>query len=131
MSDKKAVLYTTVGAFVIGEEEEWNVENNLEKLNDVFYGAVDVVSLRPAMNGKIGYDAWVKDDAVSTGTASTYRVNFGDELDTVVFLPQGKAIVVLAVLEDGTTQPLTHEEALEVQMNLSVSLWNRGDLNAK
>ncbi|MCT8399152.1 hypothetical protein D0509_00690 [Weissella cibaria] len=73
----------------------------------------------------------VKDDAIGTGTASTYRVTFGDELDTVVFLPQGKAIVVLAVQDDGTTQPLTHDQALEVQINLSVSLWNRCDFNAK
>jgi len=46
-------------------------------------------------------------------------------------LPQGKAIVVLAVQDDGTTQPLTHDQALEVQINLSVSLWNRCDFNAK
>lgn len=125
------MLYTNVGTFVIGEEEEWDAGSNLEKLNDVFYGAVDVVSIRSAMNGEVGYDAWVKDNAIGTGTASTYRVTFGDELDTIVFLPQGKAIVVLAVLDDGTTQPLTHEQALEVQINLSVSLWNRGDFNAK
>jgi hypothetical protein len=131
MSEKKAVLYTTIGSVVIGNEETWDTESNLEKLNDVFYGAVDVIGLRPAMNGKVGYDAWVKDDALETGTAGAFQIQFGTEYYGMAWLPQGKAIVVLAVTEDGKTIPLNHDQALEVQANLVVGPWKRGVANAE
>lgn len=131
MPEKKAVLYTTVGPLVVGNEEDWEADNNLEKLTDVFGGAVDVISLKPAMDDQVGFDAWVKDDALETGTASVYQLAFGKDFSTVAFLPQGKAIVVLAVTQDGETLPLTHEQALEVQTSLAVTLRKRGGQNAR
>ncbi|MCT8393997.1 hypothetical protein D0504_09855 [Weissella confusa] len=90
----------------------------------MFDGAVDVIGLRPAMNGQVGYDAWVRDDALATGNAGAYRILFADEYFGMAFLPQsGKGIVVLGVDEEGNTFGLTPEQALEVQVNLSVAPW--------
>lgn len=121
---KIAVLYDIVGPYVIATTEQWDYDNNVTQLNKLFDGAVDVIGLRPAMDGQIGYDAWVRDDALATGNAGAYRIQFADEYFGMAFLPQsGKGIVVLGVDEEGNAFGLTTEQALEVQVNLSVAPW--------
>jgi hypothetical protein len=121
---KNAVVYDMVGPYVVATTERWDYDNNLTQLNKMFEGAVDVIGLRPAMDGQIGYDAWVRDDALATGNAAAYRMQFSDEYFGVVFLPQtGKGLVILGVDEEGNTFGLTDEQALEAQLKLTVAPW--------
>ena len=86
--------------------------------------AVDVIALRLATDDKIGYDAWVRDDALATGIASAYRVQFGQEYFGMALLPQvGIGLVVLGTDEAGHTFGLTLEQAQEVKDNLVVEKW--------
>lgn len=124
---KSVVVYDMVGPYVVATTERWDYDNNLTQLNKKFEGAVDVIGLRPAMDGQIGYDAWVpwvRDDALATGNATSYRMQFSDEYFGVVFLPQnGKGIVILGVDEEGNTFRLTDEQPLEAQLKLNVAPW--------
>lgn len=118
------VVYDMIGQYVVPTITEWSGSKNIDELYKIFEGAVDVIGLRPAKNGRIGYDAWVRDDALATGMASAYRIQFGDEYFGMALLPQvGTGIVVLGVDESGRTFGLTAEQAQEVQNNLVVEKW--------
>jgi|GEM_PF-6393098 len=120
----KSVVYNTVGPIVVPTINEWQGSSSIKQLNPIFGGAVDVIGLRPAINGQVGYDAWVLDDALATGVAKAYQIQFGDEYFGMAFLPQvGTGMVVLAVDDAGKTFGLTEEQAHEVQSILGVSEW--------
>ncbi|OJF03304.1 hypothetical protein BKY29_07325 [Weissella confusa] len=124
----KAVLYTTIGGMVIGSEETWQADNNLAMLNQIFDGAVDVVCLLPAMDGKLGIDFWLRDDAFATGQALPYQIQYGDSYYGMVFLPaNANAAIALQVDEEGNTFAMTQEAAHEVMTTLVISPWNRGE----
>lgn len=117
---KKAVVYDVVGRYVVPTIAKWSDENN-DQLYKIFEGAVDVIGLRPAMDGEIGYDAWVRDDALATGVAAAYSIQFGEEYFGQALLPQvGIGIVVLGVDEAGHTFGLTAEQSQEVKNKLVV-----------
>lgn len=117
---KKAVVYDVVGRYVVPTIAKWSDENN-DQLYKIFEGAVDVIGLRPAMDGEIGYDAWVRDDALATGVAAAYSIQFGKEYFGQALLPQvGIGIVVLGVDEAGHTFGLTAEQSQEVKNKLVV-----------
>lgn len=119
---KNAVVYDMVGPYV----EPCDYDSNLTQLNKMFEGAVDVIGLRPATDGQIGCGAWVRDDALATGNAGAYRIQFADEYFDMSFLPQSvKGSVALGVDEEGNTFGLTPKRTLEVQSNLSVALCRR------
>lgn len=120
-----AVVYDMVGQFVVPTITKWAGDVTNDQLNKTFEGAVDVIALRLATDDKIGYDAWVRDDALATGIASAYRVQFGQEYFGMALLPQvGTGIVVLGVDEAGHTFGLTLEQAQEVKDNLVVEKWS-------
>ena len=119
-----AVVYDMVGQYVVPTITKWTGDGTNDQLNKTFEGAVDVIALRLATDDKIGYDAWVRDDALATGIASAYRVQFGQEYFGMALLPQmGTGIVVLGVDEAGHTFGLTLEQAQEVKDNLEVEKW--------
>lgn len=119
-----AVVYDMVGQYVVPTITKWTGDGTNDQLNKTFEGAVDVIALRLATDDKIGYDAWVRDDALATGIASTYRVKFGQEYFGMALLPQmGTGIVVLGVDKAGHTFGLTLEQAQEVKDNLIVEKW--------
>lgn len=119
-----AVVYDMVGQYVVPTITKWSGNGNNDQLYKTFEGAVDVIALRLATDEKIGYDAWVHDDALATGIASAYRVEFGQEYFGMALLPQvGTGIVVLGVDESGHTFGLTLEQAQEVKDNLVVEKW--------
>lgn len=119
-----ALVYDMVGRYVVPTITKWSGDGNNDQLYKIFEGAVDVIGLRPATDDKIGYDAWVRDDALATGIASAYRVKFGQEYFGMALLPQmGTGIVVLGVDEAGHTFGLTLEQAQEVKDNLVVEKW--------
>lgn len=119
-----AVVYDMVGQYVVPTITKWTGDGTNDQLNKTFEGAVDVIALRLATDDKIGYDAWVRDDALATGIASTYRVQFGQEYFGMALLPQmGTGIVVLGVDKAGHTFGLTLEQAQEVKDNLVVEKW--------
>ncbi|WP_238335589.1 hypothetical protein, partial [Weissella paramesenteroides] len=49
---------------------KWAGDGTNDQLYKTFEGVVDVIALRLATDDKIGYDAWVRDDALATGIAS-------------------------------------------------------------
>ena len=107
-----AVVYDVVGQYVVPTITKWSGNGNNNQLYKTFEGAVDVIALCLATDEKIGYDAWVRDDALATGIASAYRVQFGQEYFGMALLPQvGTGIVVLGVDEAGQTFGLTLEQA--------------------
>lgn len=119
-----AVVYDMVGQYVVPTITKWSGDGSNDKLYKTFEGAIDVIGLRPATDDKIGYDAWVRDDALATGIASAYRIQFGQEYFGMALLPQvGTGIVVLGVDEAGHTFGLTLEQAQEVKDNLVVEKW--------
>ena len=119
-----AVVYDMVVQYVVPTITKWSGDENNDQLYKIFEGAVDVIGLRPARDDKIGYDAWVRDDALATGIASAYRVQFGQEYFGMALLPQmGTGIVVLGVDEAGHTFGLMLEQAQEVKDNLVVEKW--------
>lgn len=119
-----AVVYDMVGQFVVPTITKWAGDVTNDQLNKTFEGAVDVIALRLATDDKIGYDAWVRDDALATGIASAYRVEFGQEYFGMALLPQvGIGLVVLGTDEAGHTFGLTLEQAQEVKDNLVVEKW--------
>lgn len=119
-----AVVYDMVGQYVVPTITKWAGDGTNDQLYKTFEGAVDVIALRLATDDKIGYDAWVRDDALATGIASAYRVQFGQEYFGMALLPQvGTGIVVLGVDEAGHTFGLTLEQAQEVKDNLVVEKW--------
>ena len=119
-----AVIYDMVGQYVVPTITKWTGDGTNDQLYKTFEGAVDVIALRLATDEKIGYDAWVRDDALATGIASAYRVEFGQEYFGMALLPQvGTGIVVLGVDEAGHTFGLTLEQAQEVKDNLVVEKW--------
>lgn len=118
------VVYDMVGQYVVPTITKWAGNGTNDQLYKTFEGAVDVIALRLATDEKIGYDAWVHDDALATGIASAYRVEFGQEYFGMALLPQvGTGIVVLGVDEAGHTFGLTLEQAQEVKDNLVVEKW--------
>lgn len=119
-----AVVYDMIGQYVVPTITKWAGDGNNDQLYKTFEGAVDVIALRLATDEKIGYDAWVRDDALATGIASAYRVQFGQEYFGMALLPQvGTGVVVLGVDEAGQTFGLTLEQAQEVKDNLVVEKW--------
>ena len=118
------VVYDMVGQYVVPTITKWAGDGTNDQLYKTFEGAVDVIALRPTTDDKIGYDAWVRDDALATGIASAYRVQFGQEYFGMAFLPQvGIWLVVLGTDEAGHTFGLTLEQAQEVKDNLVVEKW--------
>lgn len=119
-----AVVYDMVGQYVVPTITKWAGDGTNDQLYKTFEGAVDVIALRPTTDDKIGYDAWVRDDALTTGIASAYRVQFGQEYFGMALLPQvGTGLVVLGTDEAGHTFGLTLEQAQEVKDNLVVEKW--------
>ena len=119
-----AVVYDMVGQYVVPTITKWAGDGTNDQLYKTFEGAVDVIALRLATDDKIGYDAWVRDDALATGIASAYRVQFGQEYFGMALLPQvGIGLVVLGTDEAGHTFGLTLEQAQEVKDNLVVEKW--------
>ena len=119
-----AVVYDMVDQYVVPTITKWAGDGTNDQLYKTFEGAVDVIALRLATDDKIGYDAWVRDDALATGIASAYRVQFGQEYFGMALLPQmGTGIVVLGVDEAGHTFGLMLEQAQEVKDNLVVEKW--------
>ena len=119
-----AVVYDMVGQYVVPTITKWAGDGTNDQLYKTFEGAVDVIALRPTTDDKIGYDAWVRDDALATGIASAYRVKFGQEYFGMALLPQvGIGLVVLGTDEAGHTFGLTLEQAQEVKDNLVVEKW--------
>lgn len=119
-----AVVYDMVGQYVVPTITKWAGDETNDQLYKTFEGAIDVIALRQATDDKIGYDAWVRDDALATGIASAYRIQFGQEYFGMALLPQvGTGIVVLGVDEAGHTFGLTLEQAQEVKDNLVVEKW--------
>lgn len=119
-----AVVYDMVGQYVVPTITKWAGDGTNDQLYKTFEGAVDVIALRPTTDDKIGYDAWVRDDALATGIASAYRVEFGQEYFGMALLPQvGIGLVVLGTDEAGHTFGLTLEQAQEVKDNLIVEKW--------
>lgn len=119
-----AVVYDMVGQYVVPTITNWAGDGTNDQLYKTFEGVVDVIALRLATDDKIGYDAWVRDDALATGIASAYHVQFGQEYFGMALLPQmGTGIVVLGVDEAGHTFGLTLEQAQEVKDNLVVEKW--------
>ena len=119
-----AVVYDMVGQYVVPTITKWAGDGTNDQLYKTFEGAVDVIALRPTTDDKIGYDAWVRDDALATGIASAYRVQFGQEYFGMALLPQvGIGLVVLGTDEAGHTFGLTLEQAQEVKDNLVVEKW--------
>ena len=119
-----AVVYDMIGQYIVPTITKWSGNGNNDQLYKTFEGAVDVIALRPTTDDKIGYDAWVRDDALATGIASAYRVQFGQEYFGMALLPQvGIGLVVLGTDEAGHTFGLTLEQAQEVKDNLVVEKW--------
>ena len=119
-----ALVYDMVGQYVVPTITKWAGDGTNDQLYKTFEGAVDVIALRPTTDDKIGYDAWVRDDALATGIASAYRVQFGQEYFGMALLPQvGIGLVVLGTDEAGHTFGLTLEQAQEVKDNLVVEKW--------
>src|SRR5699024_2320231 len=120
-----AVVYDMVGQYVEPTITKWTGDGTNDQLYKTFEGAVDVIGLRPARDDKIGYDAWVRDDALATGIASAYRVQFGQEYFGMALLPQvGTGLVVLGTDDVGRTSGLTAEQAQEVQKKLIITKWS-------
>lgn len=120
-----AVVYDMVGQYVVPTITKWSGNGNNNQLYKTFEGAVDVIALLPATDDKIGYDAWVRDDALATGIASAYRVEFGQEYFGMALLPQvGTGLVVLGTDDVGHTSGLTAEQAQEVQKKLIITKWS-------
>ena len=116
-----AVVYEMVGQYVVPTITKWSDENN-DQLYKTFGGVIDVIGLRPAMDGEIGYDAGVRDDALATGVSGAYRIQFGEEYFGQALLPQvGTGIVVFGVDEAGHTFGLTAEQSQEVKNKLVVA----------
>lgn len=119
-----AVVYDMVGQYVVPTITKWAGDGTNDQLYKTFEGAVDVIELCPPTDDKIGYDAWVRDDALATGIASAYRVQFGQEYFGMALLPQIRTgLVVLGTDEAGHTFGLTLEQAQEVKDNLVVEKW--------
>ena len=119
-----AVVYDMIGQYIVPTITKWAGDGTNDQLYKTFEGAVDVIALRLATDDKIGYDAWVRDDALATGIASAYRVQFGQEYFGMALLPQvGIGLVVLGTDEAGHTFGLTLEQAQEVKDNLVVEKW--------
>ena len=120
-----AVVYDMVGQYVVPTITKWAGDGTNNQLYKTFEGAVDVIALRLATDDKIGYDAWVRDDALATGIASAYRVEFGQEYFGMALLPQvGTGLVVLGTDDVGRTSGLTAEQAQEVQKKLIIRKWS-------
>ena len=120
-----AVVYDMVGQYVVPTITKWTGDGTNDQLYKTFEGAVDVIALRLATDDKIGYDAWVRDDALATGIASAYRVEFGQEYFGMALLPQvGTGLVVLGTDDVGHTSGLTAEQAQEVQKKLIIRKWS-------
>ena len=120
-----AVVYDMVGQYVVPTITKWSGDGSNDKLYKTFEGAIDVIGLRPATDDKLGYVAWVRDDALATGIASAYRIQFGQEYFGMALLPQvGTGLVVLGTDDVGHTSGLTAEQAQEVQKKLIITKWS-------